>query len=92
MFADWIDSTYGKRIYDATACRWLAELGFSKMQHQKGVYFDGHDRDDVVLYRNNFLQKLDELDKISLTYDGTTPHRNDGERALIRVVRDESTY
>ena len=92
MFADWIDSTYGKRIHDATARRWLAELGFSRMQHQKGVYFDGHDRDDVVLYRNNFLQKLDELDRISLTYDGTTPHLNSGERALIRVVHDESTY
>ena len=92
MFADWIHSTYDTRIHDATARRWLAELGFSRTHHQKGVYFDGHDRDDVVLYRNQFLQKLDELDKISLTYDGTTPHLNDGERALIRVVQDESTY
>ena len=67
-------------------------LGFSRVHHQRGVYFDGHDSDDVVLYRNNFLQKLDELEKISQTYDGTTPHLNDGERALIRVVHDESTY
>ena len=62
------------------------------MHHQKGVYFDGHDRDDVVLYRNYFLHKFDKLDKVSLTYDGTTPHLNDCVRAQICVVHAESTY
>ena len=92
MFVEWIDSTYGKRIHKVTARRWLSALGFSRVHHQKGVYFDGHDRDDVVLYRNNFLTKLSELDKTSLIYDGATPQLDEGEKALIRVVHDESTY
>ena len=92
MFVEWIDSTYGKRIHKVTARRWLSPLGFSRVQHQKGVYFDGHDRNDVVIYRNNFLTKLSELDKTSLIYDGTTPQLDEGEKALIRVVHDESTY
>ena len=49
------------------------ELRFSKVHHQKGVYFDGHDRDDVVSYRNYFLTTMAEFDKKSLTCDVTTP-------------------
>ena len=38
--------------------RWVHELGFARVHHQKGVYFDGHDREDVVCYRNEFLASL----------------------------------
>ena len=92
MFANWIDSNYGIHISDSTALRRLNKLGFSQLRHQKGIFFDSHDRDDVVAYRNEFLAKLDELDKKSLTYDGTIPQLEEGEKPLIRVVHDESTY
>ena len=55
------------------------------MHHQKGVYFDGHNRSDVVEYRTSFLN---ELDKKSLTCDGNT---QEGKRPIIRVAHDEST-
>ena len=51
----------------------MTTLGFSRVQHQKGVYFDGHDREDVVLYRNIFLTTMEDLDKKSLTCDNNTP-------------------
>lgn len=41
------------KVHPETALRWLYELGFSQVHHQKEVYFDGHDRADVA-YRNNF--------------------------------------
>ena len=63
MFADWIDEEYGQRIHDDTARRWMISLGFSRVHHQKGVYFDGHDRDDVVVNRNNFKGKWRSLTK-----------------------------
>ena len=62
------------------------------MQHQKGVYFDGHERADVVACRDIFLTKMVDLDKKSLTVNGNTPELSAGEKPLIRVVHDECTY
>ena len=52
MFAEWIHREYDTKIQDRTAHRWLAKLGFSQLQHQKGVYFNGHERADVVACRD----------------------------------------
>ena len=51
MFAEWIAAEYNVNVHEETARRWLQKLGFSRMHHQKGVYFDGHDQEDVVTYR-----------------------------------------
>lgn len=60
------------------------------------MYFDGYDREDVVQCRTQLLGKMAELDKKSLTFDGTIPQLRPGEvcmmKALILVVHDESTY
>ena len=70
MFSEWIVKEYNIRVHERTACRWLQQLGFSRVQHQKGVYFDGHDRDDVVEYRKVFLGRLSDLDRKLLTCFG----------------------
>ena len=41
----------GKGISISTARRWLRREGFKYMQHKKAIYYDGHDRPDVVKYR-----------------------------------------
>ena len=51
------------KISDSTAQRWL------NYTIKKGW----HDRDDVVAYRNKFIEQLVELDKRSLKYDGVMP-------------------
>jgi hypothetical protein len=40
------------RISERTACWWLIKLGWHWTVVQKGVYMDGHDRDNVVEYWN----------------------------------------
>lgn len=35
----------------STARRWMRKEGFQYISHKKGLYFDGHDRPDVVDYR-----------------------------------------
>ena len=92
MFAQWIGTEYGVKIHDETARRWLNVLGFSRIHHQKGVCFSGHNREDVIAYRNDFLEWMEELDRKSITCEGTTPHLEVGEEPYIRVVHDESTY
>jgi hypothetical protein len=43
-----------------TAIRWLNKLGFLHSKFTKGVYVDGHERDDVVEYRKKFLEDMEE--------------------------------
>jgi len=44
-----------------TATRWLHQLGYRPQSHKKGAYVDGHEREDVVKSREEFLKKLKEL-------------------------------
>ena len=75
-----------------TARVWLHLLGLSQKNHQKGVFFDGHDREDVVEDRSNFLDKLQDLDEITVVPGKPLPSVCDDEKPLIRVVHDESTF
>lgn len=84
-FKDWIKDTYNTSVHNETARTWLHKLGFSQVHHQKGVYFDGHDRDDVVAYRQDFLKQLELLDKKTIKYDGITPDLPPGETCHTRT-------
>lgn len=90
-FTEWVESEYNTSICEETARTWLLKLGFSRVYHQKGVYFDGHERDDVVVYRSEFVKQMEDLDKKSITCEGNTPSLQSGEKPLIRVVHDECT-
>ena len=92
MFAEWICTELNTKIRDETARRWLIKLGFSRVHHQKGVYFDGHEREDVIACRDDFLMKMTELDKKSISVNGSVPQVSLTEKPLIRVVHDECTY
>ena len=81
-FAEWVNTTYSNNAHPETTHRWLYELGFSRVHHQKGVYFDGHDRSDVQ-YRNQFLATMKELDKRTTTFNGSVPDLQEGQRLLI---------
>ena len=81
-FAGWVREGWQVDICDDTARRWLHKLGFSRVNHSKGVYFDGHERADVVEYRSKYLDKLAE-------YNHEAPNVG---RPIIRVYHDESTF
>jgi hypothetical protein len=79
-----------------TAQNWMAVLGFRFGHPVKGQYKDGHERVDVVEYRQNvYLPALAEIHKRSRVYD------NDGVELASSIVpgrrtvvwtHDESTY
>ena len=92
MFHRWVNNNYGVSIAAETARRWLHHLGFSMCDHQKGVYFDGHERDDVVRYRTDFLDKLSKLDETTITPSQPSPCVEEGEKRYIRIAHDESTF
>ena len=88
-------------ISRATTYRWLRRLGFYKSESKKGVYIDGHEREDVVRYRQDvFLPKMKELDSYCTHYDekedGTwealLPDLPAGVKRHVFYFHDESCF
>ena len=90
-FQDWIDSNYGLHVSIETARSWLHNIGFDQKSHHKAVYFDGHERDDVTQYRKVFVDRMFDLDRHCM-YPGHTPDLHPGEKPLIQIHHDESTF
>ena len=91
MFQKWVKEQFECEISTETARLWLRSLGFAQKYHKKGVYFDGHERQDVVEYRAQFVQQLNELDRRCI-YDGHEPQLMEGEKPLVQIHHDESTF
>jgi hypothetical protein len=88
----------GNRIRARTARRWLNQLGLVHGRYTKGVYVDGHEREDVVFYRKEvFLPRWNSLKRRMVIFaeDGTwspPPGLLPGEKPLVLVTHDESTF
>ena len=41
-----------------TSRKWLHELGFHVLDKKKGIYIDGHEREDVIQHRKKFLHQM----------------------------------
>ena len=91
-FKSWIEDNYDVTICTETARVWLHLLGFSQKSHQKGIFFDGHDRSDVVEEREKFLDALEDFDKLTVEPGKPLPYLDPGQKHLLRVVHDESTF
>src|SRR5581483_3137510 len=61
-----------KSINLRTAKRWLNILGCQFEEYRKGMYFDGHEREDVITYRRKFLKEMKDLERRMATYEGLT--------------------
>ena len=91
----------GNRIRVRTARCWLNQLGLVYGRYRKGVFIDGHEREDVVLYRNEvFLPRWKLLQRRMVIFQedasGTVtwsapPTLLPGEKPLVLVTHDECT-
>jgi hypothetical protein len=89
----------GHGISLATARRWLHKEGFKYIHHRKGLYFDGHDRPDVVEYRQeHFLPAMKAYEPRLVRYvvgdvdrELIIPRKNYVERRLVLLAQDEMT-
>ena len=50
-------------LLERTAWHWLVKLGWQRTRLKKGVYMDGHERDDVKAYWKVFLKKMALFEK-----------------------------
>lgn len=90
--------TRRKKISLKTAQRWLKEH-YRYGHTAKGLYVDGHEREDVVKYRESFVKRMDEYSRRMVTFDAssgevkaTAPVLANNERELILITHDESTF
>jgi hypothetical protein len=92
-------SNENKGISEKTATRWLRALGWIRSEAKKGVSVDGHERPDVVTYREDFLQKMKEYERRMIrakdgepdTLEMPTELSNE-ERPLVFYTHDESIF
>jgi hypothetical protein len=56
-------------ITSRSARRWLNKLGYKWQEVKKGVFMDGHEREDVVTDRMKFLQKMQDLEPYLVDFD-----------------------
>ena len=94
-----LDAKKKKTVCLRTVYYWLQRLGFNAKKYQKGIYYDGHERKDVVAYRNNiFLPRMAEYEKHFIKYSGENmevavyPELPEGEKVHVLVVHDESVF
>ncbi|KAH8986707.1 hypothetical protein EDB92DRAFT_1787601, partial [Lactarius akahatsu] len=89
-------------ISEHTACHWLSRLDWQYGQPRKGMYIDGHEREDVVEYRKAFVKRWKEYEKHFHLWDnngdllplpnGFPVPEAHGRFHLILVTHDESTF
>ena len=88
------------KISLCTAQRWMHRMEWRYGRKRNGMYIDGHERPDVVEYRNKFVKQWQEYEKRMETYN------NDGDLdktpvgfpvpggwfQIILITHDESTF
>jgi hypothetical protein len=73
-------------------------LGFEPNVHKKSYYVDGHERDDVVAHRIDFLKQMEDIERRSSFWeDGRDrsmeeviqPTLANGEKEVVLITHDE---
>ncbi|KIK73265.1 hypothetical protein PAXRUDRAFT_178870, partial [Paxillus rubicundulus Ve08.2h10] len=80
----------------STAKRWMKKMGYHWTKNPAGQYVDGHEREDVVWYRQTkFLpacQALEDRTRKWLTDNTKMPDNHPPQRRIIIWFHDESTF
>ncbi|KAF8059298.1 hypothetical protein FPV67DRAFT_1400947, partial [Lyophyllum atratum] len=90
-----------RKISLRTAQRWLHTMEWRYGRRKNGMYIDGHEREDIVRYRAEFIERWNQYQKRMVTYDNDGKVDNNLEGfpvppgqlfRLILVTHDESTF
>jgi hypothetical protein len=85
-------------LCERTARRWLIKLGWQCTVLRKGVYMDGHEREDVKKYRQDiFLPAMAAFESRMAHYEGpelrrVEPNLAPGEAEVVAVWHDECCF
>ena len=98
-----LEPGFPRKIGLETARKWLHHLGFEVLSAKKGIFIDGHERDDVVESRKLFLRKMVKLgflhftnapteDAVKALPDDIDQPTNERRSKTVVFFHDESTF
>ena len=68
LLPNWtLEPGFPRKISVETARKWLHHTGFDVLQAKKGIFVDGHERPDVIEYRQEFLRKMVKIGFLHFT-------------------------
>ena len=85
-------------VCETTLVNYLYEWGYSYRKNKKTIFFDGHERHDVVEYREKWSKRMVEYMERSEFYEGEfqvevmEPVLEPGVKKIVFVTHDESTF
>lgn len=85
-------------ICATTLSRYLYEWGYTYRKNEKAIFFDGHERPDVIEYRDAWSKRMIKYMERSEFFEGEDmekvlkPVLEDGEQQIVFVTHDESTF
>ena len=86
------------QVSHVTLWRYMKEWGYDYKRHSKQIYVDGHEREDVVAYRQSWAKRMMGYKTQMESYSGddeeivTPPSLHSGQKQIVMVTHDESTF
>ena len=86
-----------KTITLKTSRIWLKKIGLVPQSRKKGIYFDGHEREDVLEYRAKFLEEMKTFEQFMPTFVGNeiiqiNPDISSNRQLHIFITHDECLF
>lgn len=88
-----------RSVSDTTISKYLHEWGYMYRKNKKAIYFDGHEREDVVAYRDEWSKRMMEYMENMEFYTGENEENileiegwKEGDKKFVFVTHDESTF
>ena len=86
------------QVSEKTVRNYMHEWGYMYRKNKKDIYFDGHEREDVVKYRQEWSKRMvtymEKMDFFSGENEESVlePVLEEGEKKIVLVTHDESTF
>jgi len=85
-------------ISEKTCRNYMYLWGYKYDERKKGVYYDGHERPDVVKYRKEWLERMFKYQKFMKDFEGdnmdivSEPKLMPEEKEFVQVTHDECHF
>ena len=98
-----LEPGYPRTVSVETARKWLHHLGFEVISAKKGIFYDSHEREDVIQSRKLFLRKMAKIGFLHFTNapiegaqkalpEDIEPPNLERRSKTVVLFHDESTF
>lgn len=88
-----------RSVCETTLSKYLHEWRYMYRKNKKAIYFDGHEREDVIAYRDEWSRRMMSYMESMEFYAGENeenvleiPEWKEGDSKFVFVTHDESTF